>query len=296
MDGFSATKCILAGFVALAIGMMPLILVDGFTHPESSMVAAATTSDTTRYGRWQAALTRFVDNDGLVNYKTWKANREDLDEFVLSLEKISRSEYDSMSRNEKVALWINAYNAFTVQLVLDHYPLHRSGFNLYPESSIRQINGVWDKYKVLIAGKRLSLHEIENEILRKEFKEPLIHFAINCASQSCPPLSNKAYLGTVLQHQLKGAALRFIRATKFNRVDPVHRKVALSKIFEWYGPDFVPGFFVKPLAKRSRIETAVIRFVAEYSNPAERTLLESNEFSLSYLNYDWTLNESSGKQ
>jgi len=290
-----ATKCVLAAFAALAIGLMPIILVDEFEFSVSSTAAAAT-ADTARYGRWQAALTRFVDSDGLVNYKTWKANREDLDQFVASLGKMSRSEYDSMSRNEKLALWINAYNAFTVQLILDHYPLRRSGLNLYPESSIRQINGVWDKYKILVAGKRFSLHDIENEILRKEFKEPLIHFAINCASQSCPPLSNKVYLGDDLQHQLMGAALKFIRATKFNRIDPAHRTAALSKIFEWYGSDFVPKFFVKPLAKRTRNEAAVIRFLAENSGPAERALLDSNEFSLSYLNYDWTLNERSNRQ
>ena len=273
-----ATKFLLAGFAALVIGVMPTILVGEFEFRASNIVAAAASS--APYGRWQAALTRFVDSEGLVDYKSWRTNREDLDQFVLSLGKMSRSEYDSMSRNERLALWINAYNAFTVQLILDHYPLHRSGLNLYPESSIRQINGVWDKYKILVAGKRFSLHEIENEILRKEFKEPLIHFAINCASRSCPPLSNKVYLGADLQQQLRSAASKFIRATKFNRIDQIHRKVELSKIFEWYGSDFVPEFFVKPLAKRTRNETAVIRFLAENSGPGERALLDSNTFSL----------------
>lgn len=255
---------------------------------------AATTAGNAQYSKWQSALSNYVDTQGSVNYSKWKSDTGDLDQFLASLSKISRAEYESMSRNEQMALWINAYNAFTVRIVLDHYPIHRSGINLYPDSSIRQIDGVWTKYKLMAAGRTVSLHEIENEILRKQFSEPLIHFAINCASKSCPPLSNQAYSGGALTKQLERAASVFIQSERFNKIDQTRKKVALSKIFDWYGQDFVSRYTGKQMEKRSRPQSAVIAFIADRSGADNKQFLQSNEFALTYMNYDWSLNESAG--
>lgn len=298
MQLLGKTRSILTAAVVLTMVAIPSSMpeLSEYFGTKCAAAEAATAGDTTRYQRWQTGLSRNVSSQGLVNYKQWKAERQDLDQFILSLKKIGPTEYDSMNRNEKIALWINAYNSFTVQLILDHYPIRRSGFNLYPESSIRQIDRVWEKYKISAAGRTVSLHEIENEILRKEFKEPLTHFAINCASRSCPPLSNKVYMGSTLPEQLEHAAAAFVKSSNFNRIDPPRKKVELSKIFDWYGEDFVPKYFTKPLARRSRSQAAVIMFVAERSDAAERAILQSNDFALSYLSYDWTLNEDRGER
>lgn len=298
MQLLGKTRNTLTAAVVLTMLTIPSSIPGLSKYLETKCAAAdaATAGDTTRYQRWQTSLSRNVSSHGLVNYKQWKAERQDLDQFILSLKKIGLTEYESMNGSEKIALWINTYNAFTVQLILDHYPIRRSGLNLYPESSIRQIDGVWEKYKISVAGRTVSLHEIENEILRKEFKEPLIHFAINCASRSCPPLTNKVYMGSTLPEQLEHAAAAFVKSQNFNRIDPPRKKVELSKIFDWYGEDFVPKYFTKPMARRSRNQAAVVTFVAERSNAAEKAFLQSNEFALSYLGYDWTLNEDRGER
>ena len=264
----------------------------GLQRPGSAEAAANV--GTARYSKWQSALSKYVDKQGNVNYSNWKLDASALDQFLASLSGITRAEYDSMSRNEQMALWINAYNAFTVHLVLEHYPIHRSGLNLYPDSSIRQIDGVWKKYKLSVAGRTVSLHEIENEILRKQFKEPLIHFAINCASRSCPPLSNEAYSAVDLTKQLERAASTFIQSERFNKIEPTRKKVALSKIFDWYGEDFVSRYHGKQMEKRSQAQSAVISFIADHVGGSERAFLLSNDFALSYMNYDWALNESTG--
>ena len=118
-------------------------------------------------------------------------------------------------------------------------------------------------------------------------QEPLIHFAINCASLSCPALLNEAYKPETLNTQLKDVARRFVSDGSRNQFLPAPGKVELSKIFDWYGDDFVERYgAAKPLAGRSRRESAVIGFLKEYASGANRQLLESNQFSQSYLPYD----------
>lgn len=246
------------------------------------------------YAGWDNSLHKYVNSRGEVNYKAWKADRDGLDSFLQNARNLSAQDCTQMSKNEKLALWINLYNAFTAKLVLDHYPIQRSGLNLYPSSSIRQIDGVWDKYRVTCCGRTVTLSEIENKILRGEFQQPLIHFAINCASRSCPKLMNRAYKEQTLDKDLDDAARDFISDTTRNRIDPRSQKVELSKIFDWFGDDFKGRN--QAMSGRSVKESAVIGFVLAHIQGAEKELLSSNKFTLGYLPYDWSLNEQGARR
>lgn len=244
------------------------------------------------YSEWDSDLRKYVDGKGAVNYKGWKGDRKGLDFFLQSASRLTAEDYSRMSADEKLVLWINIYNAFTVKQILDHYPIYRSGLNLYPGNSIRQIEGVWDKYKVSTAGRTLSLNDIEHKILRGEFKEPLIHFAINCASRSCPKLVNTAYRSGSIRAQLENAARDFVNDEGRNKIDVGKRAVEISQIFDWFGDDFRARFGVNGFPGRSAKQAAVLNFLVQHLPEGDKKeLLQSNKFSLRNLTYDWTLNE-----
>lgn len=244
------------------------------------------------YAGWDSALHKYVNSKGEVNYRGWKNDRAGLDSFFKSAGNISSAQCAQMSRDEKLALWINIYNAFTVKLVLDHYPIGRTGFNLYPSSSIRQIDGVWDRYRVSVCGRNVTLSEIENKVLRSEFGEPLIHFAINCASRSCPRLMNRAYTGGGIGKELEESAGDFVADSSRNKFDVSNHKVEISRIFDWFGDDFKGRYSGKAQVGRSAKDSAVINFLLAHTQDRPiKEVLESNKFSLGYLPYDWSLNE-----
>lgn len=249
------------------------------------------------YKDWEQQLEKYVDARGAVNYRAWKNERAGLDSFLTAASRLSAQEYSAMSKEDRLAFWINLYNAFTIKQILDHYPLKRSGLNFYPDNSIRQIDGVWDKFKLSAAGKSLSLSDIENKILRGELREPLIHFSINCASKSCPKLLNRAYRGgDLIYKDMETAAFEFVNDKTRNKFDARTRKVEISRIFEWFGDDFKARYASKGLTGRSAKESAVINFLQKYLQGADRDLLASNRFSIGYLPYDWSLNEQTGRQ
>src|SRR6185503_8950236 len=128
--------------------------------------------------RWSIELKKHVSIDGIVNYEVWSKDTRGIDQYLLQLS--TNPVQNDWSKNERLAYWINAYNAFTIKLVLDHYPIN----------SIRDLNEVnpWDEVWIKLGNTTYSLNQIENEIIRKQFNDPRIHFALNCASISCPPL------------------------------------------------------------------------------------------------------------
>jgi hypothetical protein len=267
--------------MALTISLLLAVILINSAEAETSML----------YKEWNYSLEKHVSANGEVNYKNWINDRDNLEKFLSNISRITATDYRAMSKNEKMALWINAYNALTIKLVLDHYPIKRQGLNFYPDNSIRQINGVWDKYKISVAGRKVSLSEIENAILRKEFKEPLIHFAINCASKSCPPMKNKAYFPNSLETQLKDSARQFVTNTTYNKIVPSERRIKISKIFEWYGMDFVSSSKQCCQKGLSVRDTAIVNFLKEYLPEKDKQFLDSNQFAIEFLPYDWALNE-----
>ncbi len=217
---------------------------------------------------WDDLLQRHVDKAGNVNYKGFITSKDSLDSYLdlLSLQPSS----PEWTEDAQLAYWINAYNAFTVKLIVDNYPVE-SIQDLHPTFYIPMVRTVWHKEFFKIGGEDMSLDAIEHKILRKQFNEPRIHFAIVCASKSCPKLLNEAFTQDKVRRQLDKQARDFLSDNFRNRL--AEKEVYLSKIFSWFKGDFTKeGSLIEFLNKYSSIEISV-------------------DADINYLNYDWSLNE-----
>ena len=221
---------------------------------------------------WDQFLQIHVDTNGWVDYKQMKLSEDKLNEYLSELSSAHPNE--KWNRTERMAYWINAYNAFTVKLILDHYPVE-SIRDI--KNGIPFVNSVWDIEFINIQGVDYTLNDIEHKILRKEFGDPRIHFAINCASFSCPKLLDQAYKSEFLEAQLEVAAIEFINDPQRNIIK--EDQVQISKIFSWFRGDFK-----NEQSKDIRV------FLNKYS---EIELSEDTE--VDYLDYDWSLNEFNGQ-
>jgi hypothetical protein len=211
-------------------------------------------------------LNKYVKN-GVVDYQGFKNDEGKLDEYLRVLENTKVSE---LSRDEKFAFYVNAYNAWTIKLILSAYPEIKS---------IKDLGNIfrspWEKEIVRLHGGILTLDDIENAILRAQFKDPRVHFALNCASKSCPPLLSEPYGGSTLNRQLDDAARAFVNDPHSNYLKG--NKLYVSRIFKWFSEDFnkdVVGFFLK------------------YAEGDFKKELEAkkDELKIVYLSYDWSLN------
>jgi len=207
---------------------------------------------------WDSLLQQYVSETGQVNYKGLKASPDALAAYCRSL--AENTPQENWSRDEKLAYWINAYNAFTMKLIVDNYPT----------ASILRFDGgkTWDVKRISLGGKKYSLNQIENEIIRPQFKEPRIHFAINCAAKSCPPLYNRAFTAENLEGNLEGRAKLFINNSRYNTISAT--KASVSKIFDWYGADF------------GDLKKYLNRYAATPLRPSATVIFND---------YDWDLNE-----
>jgi hypothetical protein len=210
------------------------------------------------HSKWTEILQLYVAENGDVNYKKMQKNRDTFKVYLNDL--ASNPPKDSWSNSEIKAYWINAYNAFTVQLVLDNYPI----------KSIKDISEPWGQMFFKIGGKSMSLNTIEHEILRP-MGDPRIHFAIVCASESCPKLLNYAYESETLNDQLDQAAKEFINDASKNSLTA--SEITISKIFKWFKSDFPKG-------------DAFISYLNSYS-----VVKLFPETKINYQNYNWSLNE-----
>ncbi len=214
-------------------------------------------------------LQKYVNDKGLVNYKGLSLDRPKLREYLTSLEQNAPN--DSWSEDQKLAYWINAYNAFTLELILEHYPVS-SIKDIGATVKIPFVNTPWDIKFINIGDETYDLNNIEHGIIRKRFDEPRIHFALVCAAISCPKLQNKAYLAETLDEQLTKATKNFLTDPEKNVIESP-KKAYLSKIFSWYGGDFTK-------------KGSLIEFLNQYSD----TKLERRA-RIDYKDYDWALNE-----
>jgi len=237
--------------------------------------------------------------DAKVNYKGIINSSEKFNEYLMQLGSVSEEVYQNWTDEEKLAFWINAYNAFTIKAIIDNYPIKRNyslvGLFL-PSNSIRQISGVWTDLQFRAVGRNVTLGEIEHEILRKEFNEPRIHFVINCASMGCPDLRIEAFRPDIIYDQLESQSIDYVNnQEKGVRIDTENRKVELSKIFDWFGDDFIESYGNTELFdERSVKDKAILNFVLKYlKSEDEKDFLKRNNFEISYLDYDWNLNEIS---
>jgi hypothetical protein len=225
---------------------------------------------------WTALLRQYV-HDGEVDYAGLKARGQpELTAYLRSLEALGPGEYAPFTREQRLAFWMNVYNAYTVQLILDHYPL----------KSIRRIGWLplaafrarFIPLRVLGGQETLSLWQVEHTHLRRELKDPRIHFAIVCASRSCPKLRAEAYRASEVDAQLEDAARGFVRDSFRNQVDPARGKAQVSRIFKWYQGDF------------ERDGRTLGEYIAQYAEPAQAEVLRKQGSRVGFLGYDWSLN------
>jgi hypothetical protein len=210
------------------------------------------------HSQWDKLLKKYVNNEGMVNYKGFKNDEAKLNEYLQMLSE--KEPTNDWSVQELLAYYINLYNAATVKLIVENYPT----------KSIKDIDGAWTKGRVSVGSKELSLGGIENGILRK-MNEPRIHFAINCASISCPKLLNEAFTAGKINEQLDRVTKEFVNSD--NNISASNPKV--SSIFDWYAKDFTVN------GKKD-----VIGYINQYSK-----IKIKPDVALTFKNYDWNLND-----
>lgn len=225
-----------------------------------SVSASGSEPSTFDHSIWNDLLKKHVSDQGNVNYKALQSEQATLKSYLELVSNTSVNE-KIWSKDEQLAFWINAYNAFTVQLILNHYPV----------KSIKKIKSPWDKPFFKIGGKAMSLNHIEHQILRAKFQEPRIHFAIVCASFSCPTLLNQAFTASNVQKLMNQQAIRFVNDPKRNKLSS--KKVELSEIFSWFKGDFTK-------------KGSLINFINQYAK-----VKVNEKAKVSFLPYNWNLNE-----
>jgi hypothetical protein len=240
-----------------------------------------------QYDDYRTVLMAFVDAHGLVDYAGLKDQRSYLDDFVTDLERLDPKAYEAWSQHDKIAFWLNAYNALTLRTVIDHYPIHPARLNSsYPKNSIRQIPGEWDFNKVNVMGQSITLGYIETKILRRDFQDPRVHVALVNAAVSSPMLLNEPYEGAKLDAQLDDQARKFLSNPRTFSLDFATGLVRASEVFRWYADDFAPGSFP---ATYKREDIAVRKFTAPYLSQSQSAFV--HEAHITYIPYDWTLNQ-----
>lgn len=222
---------------------------------------------------WDALLKKHVSAKGGVDYQGLMLDSVKLNSYLKLLSE-NHPNAKNWSRNEQLAYWINAYNAFTVKLITKYYPV-KSIKDI--KKGVPFVNTVWDIKFIKIESATYDLNNIEHSIIRPKFNDPRIHFAVNCASGSCPSLLNEAYTAKRLDEQLDKVARSFLADKSKNKIASAS-KAELSKIFSWYKGDFT-----------GKGQT-VIDFINKYA-PVK---LDAKA-TITYLDYDWSLNEEKKK-
>ncbi len=220
------------------------------------------------HDQFNMVLPEHVDK-GNVDYAKLKANPQKLETY---LDMVSVANPTEMNYNTQLAFWINTYNALVIKGVIDHYPT----------KSVRKVKwfgGFFSRLKFQVAGNTYTLNQIEHDIIRKEFVDPRVHFALVCASKSCPPIENTVYLPETIEEQLDAVTLKFVTNPEKVRIDRDKRIVYLSKIFKWYEKDFTEGY------------DGVADFLADYLSPEDADFVLAKDVKYHYLDYDWTLND-----
>lgn len=265
------TLMLLAGAAASTLSPLVAMAQSGFDH---------------QYSAWNALLKKHVRwlPDGKqtrVDYKGFSSDRASLGAVLAAMSAVSRASFDGWSRPQRMAFLINAYNAFTVELILTKYP---------DLKSIKDIGSIfqspWKKSFFTLLGEQRHLDWIEHEQLRPDFKDPRVHAAVNCASIGCPALRDEAFTATRLEAQLDDGMRRFMGDATRNRVRG--GKAEISSIFKWFKEDFNSGY-----RGFNRVEDVLAAYAEQLTDqPEEQARLRARSLPVSYLDYDWSLNDT----
>jgi hypothetical protein len=270
--------------IRFTLGVSFLSVVCACTGASEVSAASQASSGTfdQNHALWTKVLAAHVRDDGF-DYAKLKADRGDLDRYVASLEAVKPEEFAKWSKPDRFAFWIDAYNAYTIRLVVDKYPIE----------SIKDVGNilksVWDREIVSLAAlapelkkDKLTLNDVEHKILRPVFTDARVHAAINCASRGCPPLRAEAFRGAVLDAQLDDQVSRWLHDPQRNKFDESKSKLLISKIFDWFKEDFV------------RDAGSVPAWIAKHV-PEHRPWLTDpkRKLDIEYADYSWKLNDAS---
>ena len=244
-----------------------------------------------RAGIYDGLFEQTVDDAGLVDYARLKAEAAALHAAVRAIAEQDPATFASANEKDRLAFWLNTYNVLTLKLIVDHYPIQPAkGREKYPASSIQQIPNAWTGVRFNVMGKERTLDEIEHKVIRADFKEPRVHFALVCAAMSCPPLRREEYAGAKLDAQLDAQARRFFADLRNFHVDRERNEVWVSRIIQWFADDFAPGVTEKD-SRDVAERTAVIAAVTPYVDAQTKAYLETGTYRVHFFEYDWTLNE-----
>ena len=232
--------------------------------------------------------------DGLVYYRALQQERGRFDRYVASLD-VPAATYAAWSRDQQMAFWLNAYNAFVLRTVIDHYPI-RGKSPQYPAGSVRQIAGAFEKTKHRAAGRAVTLDEIEKEVL-PAFKEPRLFLALGRGAVGSGRLRSEAYSGDRLGQQLDAVAADFMMHDQMIKIDRDAGILSVTPIISWREAEFVAAYDTSsggPFAQRSPVERAIIGLVGPRLLPLEKEFVEKNAFKIVFHPFDWRLNDLTG--
>ncbi len=241
---------------------------------------------------FEAFLRRHVDEEGRLDYAAVASDRTDLDRYLTQLAGVSPDSDPERfpTDRDRLAYWLNAYNASVISLVLAHYPI-ASVMDVRPPLPFRFLPsgaGFFVFHRVMLGGRRVTLYGLEHRIIRRRFQDPRIHFALNCASRGCPRLPATAFSSTALEKQLESESRSFVADEQNARVDAQARTLYLSSIFDWFEEDFTHWLAEhRPGVKRS-LRSYVLLYASESKGASIR---ECSDCRLAFVPYDWALND-----
>jgi len=248
--------------------------------------------DSARRKTFDQLLDLYVRN-GDVYYRALRSDRAKLDGYINLLATASVAK---ASRQDQIAFWLNAYNALVLRTVIDHYPIQARS-SQYPAKSIRQIPGAFERLPHRVAGRTLTLDQIEREVL-PEFRDPRVYFALGRGAAGSGRLRSEAFLPARIEEQLADVASECVTRAQCLSIDREAGKVNASSIFSWRESDFSAALATAAppaFASRAPIERAIIAFVMPKLLPIEKEMLEKNSFQFVYTPFDWTLNDLTGR-
>jgi len=228
----------------------------------ASEVRAAEVVD---HSTWTELLEEYVDSRGAVDYEAWSGDEQDLERLDAYLEKIGGADPEGHGSDARLAFYLNAYNAHVIDAILENWPTE----------SPQSIDGFFDRREHEVAGEKMTLDQLEHELIRPKFGEPRIHFVIVCAAKSCPRLRRKALTGATLDSTLQAAAEEFVsEATELKE-----GAVVTSSLFDWFAEDF------------EKSAGSVREYLADYTSGEVEEALQKEDVEIEFHDYDWSVNQ-----
>ena len=242
-------------------------------------------------------LNSFVNSDGMVKYQDLRKKRLELKLLLEEFDNLDPNEYKLWSDKDQKAFWINIYNLQKLKVVADNYPIQSSRFLriLWGVNDIRHIESEISQHKFLVMDEEFTFKKVEQRFFRQQFDDPRLFMALSDACMSSPPLNNEPYYGDKLDEQLDEQTKKFLSSPLAFKIDTGKQKVYLSAIFEQgrYGKEFLEKYSIdRKFQDHPPALRAVLNFVSKYVSDQDVSFLETGNYSVGYMTYDWTINDN----